>query len=131
MTYCDLTFPSPAENLACDEALLELCEQGGLRDEVLRVWEPSQYFVVLGYADKLSTEVNLPFCEANTIPILRRCTGGGTVLQGPGVLNYSLILKIGDSSPVHSIPATNSSILKRHQKVLTALLGAPVEMQGQ
>jgi len=130
MTYCDLTLPSPAENLACDEALLELCEHKQA-DEVLRVWEPSQYFVALGYADKMSTEVNLPFCEANTIPVLRRCTGGGTVLQGPGILNYSLILRIGDSSPVHSIPATNSFILKRHQKVLTALLGAPVEMQGQ
>src|SRR5258706_6619345 len=130
MTYCDLTLPSPAENLACDEALLELCEQGHA-DEVLRVWEPSQYFVVLGYADKMDTEVNLPFCEANTIPILRRCTGGGTVLQGPGVLNYSLILRIVASGPVHSIPATNSFVLKRHQTVLTALLGAPVEMQGQ
>src|SRR3954462_13945637 len=109
MTYCDLSLPSPEENLACDEVLLELCEQGQA-GELLRVWEPSQYFVVLGYADKMSTEVNLTFSEANAIPILRRCTGGGTVLQGPGVLNYSLVLKIGESSPIHSIPATNNFI---------------------
>jgi lipoate-protein ligase A len=130
MTYCDLSLPSPEENLACDEALLDLCEQGD-SDEILRVWEPPQYFVVLGYADKAATEVHLPFCQLNTIPVLRRCTGGGTVLQGPGVLNYSLILRITDSGPVHSIPATNEFVLKRHQTALTALLRAPVEMQGQ
>jgi lipoate-protein ligase A len=128
MKYCDLSLPSPAENLACDEALLDLCE-GGQADEVLRVWEPSHYFVVLGYADKISTEVNLAFCEENTLPILRRCTGGGTVLQGPGVLNYSLMLRIGES--VQSIPATNGFILRRHQAALGGLLRAPVEMQGQ
>ncbi|MEY2429931.1 MAG: lipoate---protein ligase [Verrucomicrobiota bacterium] len=128
MKYCDLSLPSPAENLACDEALLDLCEDGQ-DGELLRVWEPSQYFVVLGYADKISTEVNLPFCEENTIPILRRCTGGGTVLQGPGVLNYSLMLRIGDS--VHSIPATNGFILSRHRAALAEVLGAVVEMRGQ
>jgi len=37
MNYLDLTLPSPEENLACDEALLELCDEG-LGDEVLRVW---------------------------------------------------------------------------------------------
>ena len=30
MKYCDLTFPSPAENLACDEALLDLAEENKL-----------------------------------------------------------------------------------------------------
>ena len=130
MTYCDLTLSSPEENLACDEALLDLCENQPA-GELLRVWEPSRYFVVLGYADRMATEVNLSFCEANTIPVLRRCTGGGTVLQGPGVLNYSLILRIEDAGPVHSIPATNSFILKRHQSAMAALLRAPVEMQGQ
>ena len=83
MKLCDLTLPTPEENLACDEALLDLCEAGG-SDELLRLWALPQYFVVLGYANKAATEVNLPFCRKHTIPVLRRCTGGGTVLQGPG-----------------------------------------------
>src|SRR5437667_7238084 len=129
MKYCDLTLPSPAENLACDEALLDLAEEG-FTDDVLRVWEPVQYFVVLGYGNKAAAELNLPFCQRNTIPVLRRCTGGGTVLQGPGCLNYSLILRIADSGPLRSIPSTNDFILKRHQSALAALLRAPVEIRG-
>src|SRR6266566_3649960 len=130
MKYCDLTLAPPAENLACDEALLQLAEEDGKMGEVLRVWEPMQYFVVVGYANRVGTEVNLPFCQRHTIPVLRRCTGGGTVLQGPGCLNYSLILPIAGSGPLRSIPATNDFILKRHQSALAALLRAPVEIRG-
>ena len=130
MKLCDLTLGTPEENLACDEALLDLCEAGG-SDEVLRLWALPQYFVVLGYANKADTEVNLPVCRELTVPVLRRCTGGGTILQGPGVLNYSLILRIENSGPVHSIPATNKFVLERHRDALTALVMAPVEWQGQ
>jgi lipoate---protein ligase len=129
MKCCDLTLPSPAENLACDESLLDLAEED-FTDDVLRVWEPMQYCVVVGYGNKAAAEVNLPFCQRNTIPVLRRCTGGGTVLQGPGCLNYSLILRIPESGPLQNIPATNDFILKRHQAALAALLRAPVEMRG-
>jgi lipoate---protein ligase len=127
---CDLTLATPEENLACDEALLDLCEAGNGAD-VLRFWEPAQYFVVVGYANKAATEVNLAYCRTNAIPVLRRWTGGGTVLQGPGVLNYSLILRIDEAGPLHSITATNEFILKRHQEALTPLLLAHVERNGQ
>jgi len=129
MRLCELTLPTPEENLACDEALLDLCEAGG-SDELLRLWAPQQYFVVLGYANKADTEVNLAFCRSHTIPVLRRSTGGGTVLQGPGVLNYSLILRIDDARPLHTISATNEFILKRHSEALGKLLLAPVEFRG-
>jgi lipoate-protein ligase A len=127
MNYCDITFPMPQENLACDEALLDLCDQGAA-GELLRVWEPSQYFVVLGYANKVADEVHRSFCEDNAIPIFRRCSGGGAVLQGPGVLNYSLVLRV--EGALHSIPATNDFILKQHRTALASLFKAPVEMQG-
>ena len=92
MKYLDFTFSDPASNLACDEALLELCE-GDEEDGLLRVWEPDHYFVVLGYSNKVASEVNVTACEAKGIPIFRRFSGGGTVLQGPGCLNYSLVLR--------------------------------------
>ena len=130
MKLCELTLPTPEENLACDEALLDLCEAGG-SEELLRLWAPQQYFVALGYANKAETEVNLPFCRNRAIPVLRRCTGGGTVLQGPGVLNYSLILRFNDSGPCHSIAATNQFILERHRDTMAALVGTPVEWRGQ
>src|SRR2546429_1422151 len=129
MNYCDLTFPTPEQNLACDEALLDAAEAGE-PGEALRLWEPQTSFVVLGYANKSAIEVNLPFCETNGIPVLRRCTGGGAVLQAPGVLNYCLIL-CADSGPCCTIPATNQLVLKRHQAALTHLLGREVEVRGQ
>jgi len=127
--HCDLTLPSAEENLACDEVLFDLCDEGDA-GEVIRFWEPAQYFVVVGYGNKLATEVNVPFCQLNTIPVLRRCSGGGTVLQGPGCLNYSLILRLEAAGPLQSISTTNTFILKRHQSALAALLQAPVEAQG-
>src|SRR6266581_5452467 len=129
MKYSDLTLATPAENLACDEALLDLCDQG-LAGELLRFWEPARYFVVLGYACKVAQEVNLSYCQLSAIPVLRRCTGGGTVLQGPGCLNYSLILRIEESGPLHSIPAANEFIMSRHRTAIASLVHGPVELQG-
>jgi lipoate---protein ligase len=129
MKHCNLTLPTPEENLACDEAFLNLCEEGA-EDELLRFWEPSRYFVVVGYANKAASEVNLAFCQRNTIPVLRRCTGGGTVLQGPGILNYTLILRLEGSATHHNVTATNRYVLERHHAALGALLRAPVELQG-
>jgi lipoate-protein ligase A len=130
MKYCDLTLPSPAENLACDEALLDGAE-AGQSGEVLRFWEAAQYFVVVGYANRVREEVNLEFCRQEGIPVLRRCTGGGTVLQGPGCLNYSLVLCSDPDGPLHSIASTNDFILQRNRSALAALLRAPVERRGQ
>lgn len=129
MKGCDLTLASPEENLACDEILLDVCEAGSL-EGVLRFWEPAQYFVVIGYANRAAVEVDLEFCRRHDIPVLRRCTGGGAVLQGPGCLNYSLILPMAESPALAGIAGTNDFILKRHQHTLQALVQAPVERQG-
>jgi lipoate-protein ligase A len=122
MKYLDLTLPTPAENLACDEALLNMCEEGAYADEILRVWEAGEYFVVVGYANQVAAEVNLTACRARGIPVFRRCSGGGTVLQGPGCLNYALILKITQAGPLRSISAANRSILERNRDTIETLL---------
>lgn len=117
MKSLDLTLPSPAENLACDEALLDFFEEHG-GDGVLRFWEPRDYFVVVGYANEVGKEVNVTACEAEALPIHRRCSGGGTVLQGPGCLNYSVIAPITESGPLHSITSANRFIMERNRAAL-------------
>ncbi len=129
MNYLDLTLPTAAENLACDEALLAWLEEKG-GPEVLRVWEPGEHFVVLGYANKARLEVNLEACRKRRIPILRRCSGGGTVLQGPGCLNYSLLLKIAGEPALRSISQTNGFVMQRNAEALASLLGRSVDVQG-
>ena len=98
MKQLDLTFSSPAENLAADEVLLDQCEAGS-GEETLLFWEPRATFVVVGYANKVASEVNVPACEAKGVPIFRRWSGGGTLVQMPGGLNYSLILRITEARP--------------------------------
>ncbi len=140
MRLLDLTLPTPQENLACDEVLLDLAEEG-TGGETLRFWEPTEYFVVVGYGDKIETEVDTAFCRQNNLSILRRCTGGGTVLQGPGILNYSLVLSTDSAGPCHSITAANAFIMERHRDLIASVIdpsGArtsarsnpPIEVQG-
>jgi lipoate-protein ligase A len=90
MHLLDLTSPTLAENLALDEALLLDAEAGGL--EVLRFWEWAHPAVVLGAGGKVAEEANLETCGADSVPILRRSSGGGTVLLGRGCLMFSLVL---------------------------------------
>ena len=122
MRHLDLTLPSPAENLACDEALLDWAESGE-GAECLRFWESPEPFVVVGYANKVATEVNVAACEARKIPILRRCSGGGTVVQGPGCLNYALILPITQDGPLHSIAVANQYIMRRNRAAIESAIG--------
>ncbi len=126
--WCDLTLSSPAENLAADEALLDLCEEAGV--EILRFWESRQYFVVVGYGNRLAAEVNLEACQEHKVPVLRRCSGGGTVVQGPGCLNYNLTLRLPETGPLASVTGTNDYIMERHRAALAGLLQVPVAVQG-
>jgi lipoate-protein ligase A len=93
----DLTLPAPEENLALDEAILEDCERShedGAPREFLRFWSSPRHFVVLGVSGKLQEEVRVDACLRDGVPVLRRASGGGTVLQGPGCLNYALALSL-------------------------------------
>ncbi len=128
MKYLDLTLPTPEENLALDEALLERCESDP-GEETLRFWEPQNYFVVLGYSNRLKKEVKLDSCRKDGIPVLKRITGGGAVLQGPGCLNYSLILRTDRDPAFRSIASTNLEILNRHREALLPVVG-PVRIRG-
>jgi lipoate-protein ligase A len=120
MKFLHHLLPSPAENLAADEALLDWCETGD-GTETLLFWEPRETFVVVGYANKITTEVNIESCAKKNIAIFRRCTGGGTVLQMAGGLNYSLILRIAESGPLQNITSANRFIMERNRDALSTL----------
>ena len=129
LKYLDLTLPAPSANLACDEALLDACEDSP-DAEILRVWEPRHYFVVLGYANRADLEVNLAACREENMGVYRRCSGGGAVLQGPGCLNYSLILNIAGHAALQTIASANRYIMERQQMALAGVLGRRVSIAG-
>ena len=130
MKVLDLTLPTPQHNLACEEALLQWCEEDGYKDEILRFWEPREHFAVLGYSGKIHSELNLGSCQDLRVPVLRRCSGGGTVLQGPGCLNYALILRITDREALKGITETNAFVMQRLKNGLEPILGPGIEIQG-
>lgn len=119
MRYLDLTLPEPAANLAVDEALLLDVDAGG--DEVLRVWEWPAPVVVLGSGCRFSDDVQEEQCRAEGVPILRRSSGGGTVLWGPGCLLFSLVLATERHPGLTEIRPSYAYILDR----LAGAVGLP------
>jgi len=118
-----------AEFLAWDEAFLESAEQGET-GEGLWFWESPEPFVVLGCGQKAALEADLDACAAASVPVLRRCSGGGAVLQGPGCLNYALVLRIPDSGPLTTIHGTNAWIMERQRRALASACGEAVTVEG-
>lgn len=108
----DTPVASPAEHLALDEALLESVEKDNAPD-TLRIWESDTPFVVLGTAQKVHEEVDTASCEALRVPIFRRCSAGGCVLQGPGSLNFALSLRYNGRKELSVLHDSYCYILKR------------------
>ncbi len=129
MLYCDLTREVPAEDLAADEALLDLCGEGAFAG-ALRFWTPRSTFVVVGYGNHVGTEAKLPECESAGIPVFRRCSGGGTVLQAPGCLNYTLVMRVTSHPKLAGISGTNDYVMERNRRALQSVVKDEVRREG-
>lgn len=129
MKFLELTFDEPSANLACDEALLEMMEADASSDACLRVWQAKKHFVVLGHSNRLTSDVSVAACRESGVPVVRRISGGGTVVQGPGCLNYSLILK-SDARRARNISDTFKYVLERHRRMVEELCGVRACLAG-
>jgi lipoate-protein ligase A len=116
----DVTLSEPAANLALDEALL-LQAEAGAGGEVLRLWEYPAPVVILGSACRIAEDVDVATCNTEGVPILRRSSGGGTVLWGPGCLLFSLVIDTERDPALETIRASYIWILEQ----TVAALGVP------
>ena len=112
MDFLGLTLPTLAENLALDEGLLLQAEADPGR-EVLRLWEWPSSAVVLGAGGVLRADVDETACLADGVPVLRRSSGGGTVLLGAGCLLYTLVLAYDRARELTQIGSSYGYILDR------------------
>jgi lipoate-protein ligase A len=129
MKLLDLTLDSPAENLALDEALLEEAEAGRLQTDIFRLWEAPRSAVIIGRSSRYEEEVNIDFCERHSIPVLRRCSGGTSVVIGRGCLMYAAVLAFERWPQLRMVDAAHQYVLGRVADAVTKL--APgAEMQG-
>lgn len=132
MQLLDQTWPTPAENLACDEALLDACEAGepGTEGGVLRFYESPTPCVVVGYGNRVATEVDVAACDAAGVTILRRSSGGGTVVLGPGCLAYAVVLPMELRPELGTVTGSNRWVMERNRRALEGVLGRPVAIRG-
>jgi lipoate---protein ligase len=121
MQFLDGTLPTLAENLALDEALL-LEAESGQGGETLRLWEWPRPAVVLGSGCRLAEDANESACLADDVPILRRASGGGTVLLGARCLCFSLVLSYDRSTALGEIRSSYCYILGRISDALSGIL---------
>jgi lipoate-protein ligase A len=94
MLFIDCTLPTVAANLAVEDAILELAEQGAWQAEYLRVWRAEKDFGVIGRGSKYAQEVNVSACDEAGIPVFRRISGGAAIVAGPGCLLYAVMLSL-------------------------------------
>lgn len=119
MKRLDVTLPTPAENLALDEALLDAAEAAGEPREVLRLWEPDAPMAVVGRSSRVDDEVHGGACRERGIPVLRRISGGAAVLGGPGCLMYALVLSYERRPTLRRVDQAHRFVLGTMAKALS------------
>jgi lipoate-protein ligase A len=111
-----------------DEAMLEYAEAEN-PGPLMRFWEAAEYAVVLGRGCDVEKDVHLDACMAKGIPVIRRASGGGTVLQGPGCLNYAMVLPIALHADLENVSGSNRYIMERMRDAFAPILSG-VQIQG-
>ena len=83
-----------AGHLALDEVLLEAVA-AGRRPPVLRFWGWTQPTLVLGSNQAVANEIDLAAVERRHFAIVRRLSGGGTMLAEPRrTITWSLVTPV-------------------------------------
>lgn len=95
--FCDpenqnLEFPGDGTEISAESSTRgrEGAESRGT--EALRFWHFDRPVVVMGRSTRVSQEVNSEACAADGVPVLRRSSGGASIVAGPGCLMYTLLV---------------------------------------
>lgn len=78
-----------AENMAMDDALLEL-KGKGQSPNTIRFLQFSPRAVLVGYHQSIQEEIRKEYCEENNIHINRRITGGGSIFFDENQLGWEV-----------------------------------------
>ncbi len=81
-----------AENMALDEALLELREENLIPDTI-RFLSFNPHCVLSGYFQTIENEIRISYCIKNGIDINRRITGGGALYWGTKDIGWEIFAR--------------------------------------
>jgi lipoate-protein ligase A len=122
MQFLDLTLAEAAANIALDEALLEAAESAPEPREVLRLWEPAAPLVVVGRSSHVAAEVHVENCRERGIPVIRRTSGGLSIVGGKGCLMYAVVLSYELRPALRSIDEAHREVLSTTIRALRPLV---------
>lgn len=103
---------SAADQLAAEWAMFEAVDAGAAADG-WRLWEADRPVVVAGRTNRIGELVNEDACRADGVPILRRQSGGGAVVLGPGCLNYAVVCSLVSRPVLLDVEASFRLILRQ------------------
>ncbi|MFA5518763.1 MAG: biotin/lipoate A/B protein ligase family protein [Spirochaetota bacterium] len=108
-----------ALNMGIDRAILQTVSE---RQSIptLRLYSWAVPAVTVGYFQKISETVNIAFCTENNIPVIRRITGGGTVLHDSEI-TYSFITPLKNSPIPFDLESSFKAIIMPIIKALKAI----------
>ncbi len=110
---------NPYFNLATEEYFFK-----NKTEDLLFIYRNSPC-VVVGKHQNAIEEVNVPYALRNSIAVVRRMSGGGTVYHDQGNINYSFHLSIEDSSKI------NYQILKQPVVDTLRQMGLEIEQNSR
>lgn len=98
--------------------------EGNLREnlEWLRLWTFDRPVLVLGRSSKVASEVSAEACASAGVPVLRRCSGGASIVGGPGCLMYSVVLSLEHRPAVRKIDEAHRFVMGRLLAAVTRQL---------
>jgi lipoate---protein ligase len=90
---CDKSNDTARSHLAREWELFQGVETG-TADCLWYIWESPRPVVVLGRNSPIDDHVIVEACRDDGVAVLRRFSGGGAVVLGPGCLNYAIALSL-------------------------------------
>jgi lipoate-protein ligase A len=128
--FLDHSFQDPSLNLALEEQLLAPMIKNNPDAATIRVWENTQPCIVLGRAEKTEQQIHLEEAQKQGVTVLRRTSGGGTVVHGPGNINLSFLLPYHLNPKLKSIHESYNIIIGWVRAALKEAYGLDTHMKG-
>jgi lipoate-protein ligase A len=98
------------KELALDWTMFQAVELGAAAF-ACRTWQSDNPVAVVGRHGRVADDVQVDRCRADRVPVLRRVSGGGAVVLGPGCLNYAVVLSLESNPALAEIAASFRLVL--------------------
>ena len=114
MQLTDLGLVPPDSGIHEEREILANVDRAGNgpAGEHLLIWESAHPAVVLPRNGSVEAWADPGACASRDIPILRRDSGGGAVVLGPGCLNVALVLSLDERPMLADVASSYATLLR-------------------